>query len=87
MSSIEIEICGLCGKRTDKLPFVISLFREYKKPYYSKRTIWSRKLCENCGRKMTNTKTIADKITEDIELHIDKIRLSNKQPNLLKLGG
>ena len=84
MGTVSVTICDMCGKRTEKLPYQLVLFREYKKPYYSKRTVWSKKVCDNCGRKVGATKTIADEIQSDIELKMDKLRIQKQEIKLLK---
>ena len=85
MGFVGVSLCDLCGKRTDNFPYQLVLFRDYKRPYPSKRTVWSKRICENCGRKVMATKTTADEIKEEIELNIDKLRLQKKGIKLLNM--
>ena len=82
MGYTKITYCDVCGKRTDKLPYILTLMREYKKSY-SKRTVFGKRLCEPCGRKMSGLKFTGEKIQEAIESKIDEIKLN--QPKGMKL--
>ena len=80
MGFTTIEFCDTCGKRTSKLPYKIVLQKIHTKPYNSVRQVYSKRICESCGKKLTGMKFVGDQIEEQMELKIDEIRIN--QPRI-----
>ena len=73
MARLEIRYCDMCGKRTDQLIGKITLTKENY--HGSQRTVWSRKMCNTCMKKMSSLITPGDRIREQIEMALDQIRI------------
>ena len=88
MGFIGISLCDGCGKRTENLAgkLVLFQFKKEKKRYstYSPKTGRAWVLCKTCLNKMMSQQTIGDQIKEDIELQIDRLKIKQKEPILLK---
>jgi len=76
----------MCGKRTKELPGKLVLFKTIKRKegYTSQITERSWILCQRCLNKISALDLPGDKIKEDIELKLDKIRVDNNFPKLLQ---
>lgn len=81
MGTLKVKFCDGCGKREDDLPGVLTL---YKKGKYSQLTVWSQKICKKCLNKFSSFHSVGDKIREDVELMIDKLRVKTNEFLLLE---
>lgn len=86
MGRIGVNFCDMCGKRTDTFAGKLILFADVKRRggYTSTTTARSWRLCKKCLNKLTATETIGDKIKEEIEHKLDKLRIETKEMVLLK---
>jgi len=82
MGILQINICDWCGKRSPKIKGRLILFKHTEK--YSRITERSWSTCTRCFNKITALETRGDKVIEEIEIQIDKLRVQYNQPTLLK---
>jgi len=83
MGYVGVSLCDFCGKRTTKFYGKLVLQDTHIK--YSVTTARSWSLCKKCFNKLGAMESTGDTIREDLELHLDKIRLQHNQPKILKL--
>jgi len=89
MGRHAISFCDSCGKRVEKFAGRMVLFGYEKRKeqcFESQVTRRSWSVCKTCLNKLCATETIGDKIREDFEIHLDRLRGTRQRPGLLEIG-
>jgi len=81
MGYVGVSLCDFCGKRTEK--FAGRLILQDNQKEYHTYTARSWRMCKKCFNKLNALQTTGDTIREDLELHLDKLRIKHNQPKLL----
>jgi hypothetical protein len=84
MGRYELKFCDLCGKRTSNLPGRLVLFSEVERrpkeelSYKTQRTVWGRKVCTPCLKRLSALESVGDRLRDAIETRIDEAYIEQK---------